>query len=141
MQDSVNININQISSEGLTLEEKIEPASLDLDTDTVKFKKAIKVTAGITKITNVVTVNLTLSGSAQMNCSRCLNDFEVDFKKDLRLSYLVDKSKPVIDLNPDIRGEVILDYPMKPLCNPDCKGLCPKCGKNLNEGNCSCSNV
>lgn len=137
----MNININQISSDGLNLQEKIEPAALDLDTDTVRFKEAINVTAGITKITNVVCVNLTLSGSMQMNCSRCLNGFEVDFKKDLRLDYLVDKSKPVIDLNPDIRQEVILDYSMKPLCNPDCKGLCPKCGKNLNEGDCGCSNI
>ena len=26
-----------------------------------------------------------------------------------------------------------------PLCKPDCKGLCPQCGKNLNEGKCGCS--
>ena len=44
-----------------------------------------------------------------------------------------------IDLDQDIKEEIILDYPIKPLCNPDCKGLCPKCGKNLNEGGCSCA--
>jgi uncharacterized protein len=43
-----------------------------------------------------------------------------------------------IDLNPDIREEIILVYPIKPLCSIDCKGLCPKCGKNLNEGKCNC---
>ncbi|HEX9435902.1 MAG TPA: DUF177 domain-containing protein [Candidatus Limnocylindria bacterium] len=38
-----------------------------------------------------------------------------------------------IDLTPLIREEVILAMPLAPLCRPDCKGLCPVCGKDLNE--------
>jgi uncharacterized protein len=38
-----------------------------------------------------------------------------------------------IDLTPLIREEVILATPPAPLCRPDCKGLCPDCGKDLNE--------
>ena len=34
--------------------------------------------------------------------------------------------------------EFVLALPIKPLCRPDCKGLCPQCGKNLNTGSCSC---
>ena len=34
--------------------------------------------------------------------------------------------------------EFVLALPVRPLCKPDCKGLCPDCGKNLNEGSCSC---
>ncbi len=34
--------------------------------------------------------------------------------------------------------EFVLSLPVKPLCRPDCKGLCPQCGKNLNTGSCSC---
>jgi uncharacterized protein len=74
----------------------------------------------------------------RISCSRCLEEFESDFKKVIALNYPVDKSDPVINLEPDIREEIIIDYPLKPLCKPDCKGLCPKCGRNLNEGNCSC---
>ena len=33
----------------------------------------------------------------------------------------------------------VLAVPMKNLCSEDCKGLCPKCGKNLNEGLCNCN--
>ena len=43
-----------------------------------------------------------------------------------------------IDLAKDIRDYAILAVPMKKLCSEDCKGLCPKCGKNLNDGTCDC---
>jgi uncharacterized protein len=47
----------------------------------------------------------------------------------------------VINLNVLIRQAVILNMPLQPLCREDCAGLCPTCGKNLNEGHCSCPPV
>jgi len=135
----VKIDINRIPLEGLTLEEKINPATLDLDTDIVKFHESIKIKAGISKITNAVTVDMRLSGSMYLNCSRCLSEFKIELRKNLKLNYQANKLEPILDLDQDIKEEVILDYPLKPLCRPDCKGLCPKCGKNLNEGGCSCA--
>jgi len=135
----VKIDVNKIPLEGLTLEEQINPSALDLDTDIVKFSRPIKIRAEVSKITNAVTVALSLSGSIHLNCSRCLGEFKIDLKKNLRSNYQVNKSEPIIDLDQDIKEEIILDYPIKPLCNPDCKGLCPKCGENLNEGGCSCA--
>jgi uncharacterized protein len=41
-----------------------------------------------------------------------------------------------IDLAPLVREYMLLDIPMKPLCRPDCKGLCPVCGQNLNDSTC-----
>jgi len=134
----VKIDINKIPLEGLTLEEEVNPSGLDLETDIVKFLEPIKIRAEVSKITNAVTVNLSLSGSMHLNCSRCLREFNVALKKNLRLNYQVNKSESIIDLDQDIKEEIILDYPIKPLCNPDCKGLCPKCGGNLNEEKCSC---
>lgn len=134
----MKINIHQITPEGLTLEEEVSPKMLDLDTDLVKFRKPLNIKAEVTKITNAVTVDLTSHTSIYMECSRCLNEFEIDFKKNLRLSYPVNESDKEIDLSPDIRDQIILDYPINPLCSPNCKGLCPNCGKNLNEGGCSC---
>lgn len=43
-----------------------------------------------------------------------------------------------IDLSPAVREQVLLSVPASPLCREDCKGLCPKCGKDLNEGECGC---
>ena len=43
-----------------------------------------------------------------------------------------------LDLDELIRADILLELPTKFLCSPDCKGLCPKCGRNLNEGPCGC---
>jgi len=134
----VKINIHRIPPEGLTLEEEIAASDLELDTDIITFKEPIKARAQVSRITNSITVLLNLSYLTWVSCSRCLNDFCRDFDKDVQLNYIADKSEPTIDLDSDIRDEIILGYPIKPLCKPDCKGLCPKCGKNLNEGSCQC---
>ena len=44
-----------------------------------------------------------------------------------------------IDLGQLMREQFYLALPMKPLCNDDCKGLCPICGTNLNRGTCDCN--
>lgn len=137
----MKIDINQIPSEGLTLEEDVLPKTWDLDTDIVKFIGPIKIKAAISRITNAVTVYLELSALTQINCIRCLNEFKTNLKKALKLSYASDKANPIISLDLEIREEMILDYPIKPLCKPDCKGLCPKCGVNLNSERCKCGIV
>ncbi len=43
-----------------------------------------------------------------------------------------------LDLAPLARDAIVLELPMAPLCRPDCAGLCPRCGANLNEGACGC---
>ena len=43
-----------------------------------------------------------------------------------------------IDLQPAVREQILLSVPPPPLCREDCKGLCPQCGKDLNEGECGC---
>lgn len=43
-----------------------------------------------------------------------------------------------IDLAPAIREQILLQIPPSPLCKDDCEGLCPRCGKDLNEGDCGC---
>jgi DUF177 domain-containing protein len=43
-----------------------------------------------------------------------------------------------IDLEPLARDAIVLELPMAPLCRDDCRGLCPQCGADRNEGECSC---
>lgn len=44
-----------------------------------------------------------------------------------------------LDLDELMRADILLELPTKFLCKEDCKGLCPVCGKNLNEGSCDCN--
>ena len=43
-----------------------------------------------------------------------------------------------LDLGPEVREDFLLSIPMHAVCRPDCKGLCPQCGANWNEGPCDC---
>ena len=137
----MKININQVPQEGLYFEEQISPGQLDLETDLIKFHSPIKVAARVTRITNALTVDLNIAAEIFADCSRCLSEFEWVFDKDIQLSYVLDSGDVFIDLKPNIREEIILDYPIKPLCSLSCKGLCAKCGKNKNEGGCNCGST
>jgi len=135
----MKIDARQIPPAGLVLQEDINPAAWELDTDLVKFKQPLELRAELSKVTNVVTALIKVGGVATLTCGRCLNDFTVDFKRDIRIDCLVDSAYLVIDFDPEIRDQLILSYPVKPLCRQDCKGLCLGCGRDLNQGSCNCS--
>ena len=78
------------------------------------------------------------------NCARCLGEIssteEVDLQelfcypgKELDDAEAMHVEGDLIDLEPVLRDAVVLDLPFTPLCRPDCAGLCPTCGANLNE--------
>ncbi len=82
-------------------------------------------------------------------CIRCLEDAVLNIKINLDdLYYYPPESAPegeyaigedgYIDLGPIVRELTILGIPLHPLCRPDCQGLCPQCGQNLNKGQCDC---
>ena len=56
-------------------------------------------------------------------------------REDLKASFF---SGEEVDLSGLIREQIILGAPLNPLCRDLCKGLCPQCGANLNEGDCRC---
>ncbi len=55
--------------------------------------------------------------------------------EDLDVAYY---SGEIVDLAPLIAEQIILQIPMKALCQENCRGLCPRCGINLNVGSCNC---
>jgi len=136
----MKIKLSQIPPDGSKIiEENLSSGSLDLDTSIVKYKGPLKARAMVSRITNVVSVDLEVIATEILTCGRCLKEFEKEITKEVNFSYPVESSDQYIDLSQDIREEIILDYPYVPLCDPECKGLCPKCGKNINEGGCSCA--
>ena len=137
----MKIIINQVPAEGLYLKEEIKSGELDLDLALIKFRSPLQLTAQIIRITNALTIDLNINGVIFAECSRCLSEFEWVFDKNVQLSYALESSDVFIDLKPNIREEIILDYPIKPLCSLSCKGLCVKCGKNKNEGGCNCGST
>ncbi len=135
----MKISANHIPFNGLEVEEEIDFRELELETLDIKFRNPVKVKANVSKITNAVAVNLNIKASYYTDCSRCLEEINIDFNKALKLNFQIVSANQIIDINNDIREEIILEYLMQPLCKSDCKGLCLTCGKNLNEAACECN--
>ncbi|MGH9121888.1 MAG: YceD family protein [Acidimicrobiales bacterium] len=86
-------------------------------------------------------------------CRRCGTAVHGDLDAEVRELYRVksadddddDESYPLgtedLDLRPLARDAVLLDLPLAPLCRSDCRGLCPICGADLNQGECTCERV
>jgi uncharacterized protein len=103
-------------------------------------------------------VTVTAGGTLRGTCSRCLSaaesPIEIDFREEFipvidpvtakhitpqesDEGFVVD-SDLVLDLGEPLRQYALMSAPTKPLCRPDCAGLCPTCGANLNDGPCAC---
>lgn len=106
-----------------------------------------------------VLVSGQLHTEVELTCSRCLESFStaIDFTLEEEFRPIVDIStgaklpkvdgedeatlidgQHIVDLLEVMRQDVLLALPSSPLCRPDCAGLCPQCGQNLNEGFCTC---
>ena len=88
----------------------------------------------------------------KLPCDRCLKPVktfvELDFEREILAPELVTDEEIredqhfveeyELDLEALLTEELQLSWPSKILCNEECKGICKKCGKNLNEGQCDC---
>ena len=94
------------------------------------------------------TISLRFFGNAKVAtvCDRCLADLELDMDLD-ETYYLFPENTPDVDyfysgdeieLDDFVRETLVMNMPGKVLCSEDCKGLCSKCGADLNLGDCGC---
>ena len=117
-----------------------ESASLlELDGRLVKAEGPIQYDLTAEIVSRELIVRGTLKLRLAVECGRCLDFFSTNLEVSSFLrAYAVPEGTEIIDITGDIREEILLNLPFFPVCRPECKGLCPRCGKNLNEGPCSC---
>jgi len=89
----------------------------------------------------------TLHGTIGTECVRCLTPFGQNLAITFDDLFAYPPSKAIepllvvpetglLDLTPLTREYMLLSFPLRPLCRPDCRGLCPECGANRNETKC-----
>lgn len=137
----MKIDISRLSKDNvITLSQKYAPQALDLEAPEVNFRGELGLCLSAQKRGDAVIIKGEIFLPLILSCSRCLAEYQRDLRKEVAFDYSVDKNNAVIDITEDIRSEVILNYDLNPLCKPDCKGLCQKCGEDLNKGKCGCGN-
>jgi uncharacterized protein len=116
----------------------------------VDFAEPIIVTGYVKNMAGYMVLSADVKVCYSTMCARCLepvsNVLEISFEKDIASSgevssenddYIMIEDKK-LDLLPTVEEEIMLEMPSRTLCKEDCLGLCHKCGKNLNEGDCDC---
>jgi uncharacterized protein len=108
-----------------------------------------KGTVELTRMDEEIMAHFKGAVKVKITCDRCLADFTAEIPLNFRQEYLLDPSQAdfeklavekggKIDVTEPIRQEIITHLPVKKLCQEDCQGLCPSCGKNLNVEKCKC---
>lgn len=143
-----------ITCEGKEMSKQAEVELTSFDSKLGRFP-IVKKAPFVLKFTNESNKRLLIQGETEVTiaipCDRCLETVErifpiiVDKELDLTgndeeksmegSSYIIGTS---LDVDQLIFGEILVSWPMKVLCREDCKGICRRCGANLNQTECQC---
>ena len=131
----MKINANRIPEEGVRDHATYDPADLDMEREDIHLTEPVEVDAIITRFKRELVVQAKIRCPIRLTCARCLEEFPSAVAANAIFHYEV-LPPEIVDTTDDVRQEVILAYPMVPVCQPSCKGLCRICGHNLNTGIC-----
>ncbi|HPD16191.1 MAG TPA: DUF177 domain-containing protein [Planctomycetota bacterium] len=156
----MKIAVPSLADRPTTLDATLAPGELDLIAEHTVFEHGVQVSVTVTRMQEDVLANGRASTVATAECSRCLDPVPVELRGEFEALFVPETgaygqrmgrrdfewgdqrvnfyTEMTVDLTEEIRQCLLLELPMKPLCRTDCKGLCPQCGHNRNEGPCSC---
>ena len=123
--------------------------------DTYRFAEPLCWDVLVTNTSGALLVEGTVRGVGTTECARCLEEFDVDVEGDIEGYFVMEEqARPEdmdedefdylgedeeIDLGPLIQAAILVDLPLLPLCDEDCRGICQDCGVNLNKVQCGCA--
>jgi uncharacterized protein len=133
--------------------------NVEEEVDILGKNRLVRGDVELTRSDRSILVHAVLRVDVDLECGRCVSKFNAPLTLDIQEEYLPriniatgealpraeeDKEafaideRNILDLLEAVRQYALLAVPMKPLCKPDCAGLCPTCGYNLNQGDCPC---
>jgi uncharacterized protein len=129
--------------------------SLSLKPEEVFLMNPVEIDLYVIKSADKFTFQAKVSALLEAECARCLKLFQHPLRSEIKFvidqtdiaggadfqddDYIfLSKAIPAYGLVPRIKEALILNLPMRFLCSPECKGLCPHCGKDLNLQTCNC---
>lgn len=136
---------------------ELETAAQDLDLAPDGWAGPVRGVFEVEKTGEKVTVRGSVAATARLECVRCLTEFDLSVQAPLELfaeragsgrrhdeealerdDYMKFHDGRQLDLRASARELLLLELPMVPHCRDDCRGLCLKCGADLNAGPCGC---
>jgi uncharacterized protein len=153
----MKVELRALELEDLILEEKGWAPALGIELDACLCCDPIEVHCEVSKAGDLVCAKGWVTGKMILTCDRCLQEFGSGYKSYFEVHYrrrpeemqaddersegdveIVYFEGEILDVADQIRQTVLLSVPMRALCKETCKGLCQRCGKDLNTGPCGC---
>jgi len=164
--NSMEFKVSELEREPIEFDLKLPPGGVDLG-DEAKQEGNLA-TSGLAEVIHehrgpkyiVADIRLRgkFAGKFEVPCARCVEPVEIPIESEFDLIFrpVVADSEPTersitapeteigyyqkdsLLLEDVLREQVLLSLPVRTLCKPDCKGLCPRCGQNRNSQDCSC---
>ncbi len=140
--------IDVLDNDGFKLDfaRKVNPPDTKFRGEDLIFPEGISLTGYFKNLRGTVEIYANIKGIIKTKCSRCFNDtfysFSFDYSDDITRQgksfegVVLEGSS--VNLEDMAYKAVISELPMQILCDENCKGLCPKCGVDLNETKCEC---
>ena len=134
------------TSREVRVDEPVE--GLNLELAAVPEDAPVEAELLLESVVEGILVSGPLRGSMRLSCARCLKTFERPFDVSVHELFMSERAdggdeyplddEGAIDIEPMVRDAVLLSMPFSPLCRPDCRGLCERCGGDRNLGECTC---
>lgn len=146
----MNIDVRKLKYSGLTSTEfefQYVPQQNLLEFLNSRFDGPIKVYGVLELHTDDVYVDFTVECAIVGECARCLEKAVYNFLETASVKFTRQNAgefdyvykSGMVDLTPAVDDVILTNLPTQILCKEDCKGLCPVCGRNLNESECNCN--
>jgi len=133
------------------------PEELELAYPDYAFPAPVRVDLKINHSESQYVLRGQIETLARTRCVKCLDDFglpvgaevgwvvqvtadreQMETSEDLDDFWFIEKGATHLDITTRVRELILVNLPDNPVCREDCRGLCPRCGTNLNEGPCDC---
>ena len=135
------IEIPKLSPDGEQIAGEEPAALLGLGPqDTIEAEGPVRCDFFVQLVGRELVVQGQVTVELAVTCRRCAEIYSTRLTiSDFLRTSEIQAGQEAVDLTDDIREEVLLNLPHYPVCRSDCKGLCPQCGHNLNNGPCNCT--
>jgi len=152
----LNVDLGRLAREGAVLVEARIPEDHEMWKDSgLEWSEPVDVRVQVLSAGSGEIVGRgSVKGTLRHECRRCLQPVSTEFAEDITFvfvesdaeadfadagAFVLDRDAPNLDLGEAVREEVLLAMNPYVVCDPDCPGLCPKCGVNWKEGACDCT--
>ena len=138
----MKVFLKDIRPEGLVLHDTMNADVIGVrEEDHLKFDSALSINTRFELIEDTLLAKTKVRGNISSTCSRCLEEIHRGWDKSFTLDFSINRNTDYVEIDEDVRQEVVLNLPMRVLCKEDCKGICVDCGVNLNEDECRCKDT